>query len=206
VRPHLTPAQLIDVAEGAVAESGVPHLSSCAECRRQLADLRAVMTAVVTVDPPDPSPLFWDHLAARVNGAIAEEGGTVAATSRDGAATLFHAIGASIRSRAAVAAAFPLVVAAVALAVHVRSTPPAGAVPERAVVAEEAAVPSIADDPALALVADLATDLDWDASRAAGVMTPAAMSEELVNDLTPGERLELRRLLQGELSSSRRGA
>jgi len=206
MKGHLTPDQFLDVAEGTGAESALPHLSSCDACRRRLADLRGVMAAVAAVDAPEPSPLFWSHLERRVHGAIANDEDTLATASSSPGAS-FRALPAWAGSRVSAMAALSLAIAAVAIGMYVRSTPPPGGVPERAAVAEVAAgLPSSAGDQALALVADLAADLDVEASRAAGVMTPAAMGEELVSDLTPGERLELRRLLQGELAASGRGA
>ena len=38
---HLEADELIDLAEGARPESSAPHLAACAQCRAQLADLRA---------------------------------------------------------------------------------------------------------------------------------------------------------------------
>src|SRR5215471_4709679 len=77
---HLKPARLVDLAEGVEAEQSVPHLAECDTCRRALAELRATMAAIETPRGPgsdvvpEPSPLFWDHLSARVHDAVAEEG------------------------------------------------------------------------------------------------------------------------------------
>ena len=54
---HLTADQFVDVADGVLADSDMPHLASCADCRRQLADLRAMMTEAADVEAPEPSPL-----------------------------------------------------------------------------------------------------------------------------------------------------
>jgi hypothetical protein len=70
---HLSADQLVDLAEGTQPESAAPHLASCAVCRRQLADMRAMMSVAADVEMPEPSPLFWDHLSARVGEAIAAE-------------------------------------------------------------------------------------------------------------------------------------
>src|SRR2546428_190985 len=69
---HLSPEELIDIAEGTRLETSVPHLATCASCREQLVDVREMMSTV-DVDVPEPSPLFWDHLSARVSAAVAAE-------------------------------------------------------------------------------------------------------------------------------------
>src|SRR5688572_3386542 len=71
--PHLSPEELIDVAEGATPRVAFPHLASCVACDRQVADLQAAMAAAVDADVPEPSPLFWEHLSARVREAVAAE-------------------------------------------------------------------------------------------------------------------------------------
>ena len=70
---HLTESELLDLAEGAQPELSAGHLASCEACRRQLMDLRSVMTATAAVDVPEPSPLFWEHLSARVREAVEAE-------------------------------------------------------------------------------------------------------------------------------------
>ena len=70
---HLNAVELIDVAEGTRSEASVPHLASCDACRRQLTDMRAMMSTVAAVEVPEPSPLFWDHLSQRVGNAVAED-------------------------------------------------------------------------------------------------------------------------------------
>src|SRR5438876_689846 len=70
---HVKPEQFVDLAEGTLPETAVPHLAACEACRRELADLRAMMSEASGVDAPEPSPLFWDHLSARVREVVAEE-------------------------------------------------------------------------------------------------------------------------------------
>ena len=77
---HLQPDELVDVAEGTRPESSVPHLASCEVCRLQLADLKATISAAADVEVPEPSPLFWDHLSARVRDAVAALDGDLART------------------------------------------------------------------------------------------------------------------------------
>jgi len=46
---HLNAVELIDVAEGTRSEASAPHLASCDECRRQLTDLRAMMSTAAAM-------------------------------------------------------------------------------------------------------------------------------------------------------------
>ena len=64
----------------------------------------------------------------------------------------------------------------------------------------------VVEDPSLSLVADLAADLDWETALEAGLITQVGVDDDALSQLTSVERGELRQLLQGELSPSRRGA
>jgi hypothetical protein len=67
---HLTPDELIDALDGTVAASAAAHLSACDRCQRELSQLTAAWLEVRQVPTPEPSPLFWDHLSARVRTAV----------------------------------------------------------------------------------------------------------------------------------------
>src|SRR5262249_18925978 len=70
---HLTPDELVDLAEGERPESSAPHLARCAACRAQLAEMRGTWAAAADADVPEPSPLFWDHFSQRVHDAVAAD-------------------------------------------------------------------------------------------------------------------------------------
>ena len=78
------------------------------------------------------------------------------------------------------------------------SSAPAASIAEAAPTAEPA------DDPSLDLVADLAAQVDWDASGENGIGLRAHedAADKAVSQLSDGERRELGRLLQEELSHS----
>ena len=50
---HLTPEEIIDIAEGERAEASAPHLAVCDRCRRQLQDARAALHVAAAADVPD---------------------------------------------------------------------------------------------------------------------------------------------------------
>ena len=206
---HLESEALLDLAEGVRAESAEPHLRRCDACRRRLADLRAVLAAVVEAPDgaqvPEPSPLFWAHLSQRVRLAVAEE-----PSLRRGSAVppTFE-----LRRwwKPAMAATFltGAVAVLVAMLAVARMPAPRPPVPAAAVAAEAAApdlvpLPAIdpAEDPSLTLVADLAAQVDTDAVFEAGMAGQGLGVDDVVGTLTGAELSELQRLLKDELGES----
>jgi hypothetical protein len=188
---HLTPDQLVDLAEGAQTD-GAAHAQSCEQCRVELAALKAALAAASDVEVPEPSPLFWAHLSARVREGVAGEAAS-AAPSRW-----------RMPSRPSWSAAALGVAAAVALAVYVtapREGPAFEPPPAAADIAAELVIQPFgaADDPSLTLVAALTGQLDPDAVNDAGWTNHAGGVEEVVANLTEDERLELQRLLKEAL-------
>jgi hypothetical protein len=205
---HLTPEQLIDLAEGARPESSAPHLRSCERCMAKLAELQATLSAAASVEVPEPSPLFWDHFSARVHEAVEAE-----------AATGGSAVGRWSWLRVSPIRVGTFAVVALALALAMRTGRPEAPVSapasSTATLAEPlgSALPggalsggafTVTDDPSLLFVEDLAADLDWDAASEAGLTTHVGVDNDAVADLTDSERQVLDQLLKGELA--RRGA
>lgn len=181
---HLTPEELLDLAEGTRPLSSVPHLSTCEECRRQLDDVRDVM-ATLAVDVPEPSPLFWDQLSARVREAVTAD----AAPARP-----WLGVGGWSWGLAVVMSVAVLVIA---VSVTLR-TPPnvvhAPAVAE-ATGGDVGSAPAV-DDPSFSLLGDLAGGMDWDSAAEAGIGMDVGASDTVVADLSQAERAELQRLLR----------
>lgn len=191
---HLQPDELIDLAEGTRPESSVPHLAECAVCRRQLAELTAMMSAAADVKVPEPSPLFWDHFSARVRDAVAAEG----APRRSFWTWPRVVIPAAAVATAVLAVAVTLNTGRVSAPVPVPSPPPP--------LAPVASVDLLSDpqssgDTALTLVAELSSEMDLDAAREAGLAAHGS-AEHAVTHLTGSELRELQRLLQEELARS----
>jgi hypothetical protein len=179
---HLTPEQLIDIAEGTIPAASASHLATCEACGRQLADLRAMMSAVAAVDVPEPSPLFWDHLSARVSDAVAVE-----PPPNGWNWWLRAAMPFALATAAALAIAFVMVTRLIAP--PVLPTPATGSV-----------APDVTD-PSLSLVADLAEDIGWDQVREAG-LAPRGSADHAVTHLSEGELQQLRDLLQEAMTKS----
>jgi hypothetical protein len=185
---HLTPEELLDLAEGTRSTVVEPHLAKCEACRQQLEELRDVM-ASLEIDVPEPSPLFWDHLSARVRDAVAADAGR---------ARSWFGFG---RWSWGVAAVMSTVVVVVAVSLSLR-TPPTGITHQPGAVEEPitdvgSSVP--ADDPSFILLGDLAGSLDWDSAAEAGIAMNVGAADDVVAELTEAERTELQRLLRAAI-------
>jgi hypothetical protein len=192
VTRHLSPAELIDLAESAQPTSANGHLASCERCRRLLADAQATMAAAAKVDVPEPSPLFWDHFSARVREAVAAEG----AAGRHAWTDAWSWWRLSARWSGGAIAIVALAVAVSIGVGHRRTTPPT----DTSAISDTG---MLADDPSFDLVADLTADADWDASAADAGLTPhEGAAERAVAQLTDAERRELQRLLEQALRQS----
>jgi hypothetical protein len=207
---HLSPDRFVDIVDGVLAEADVPHLAACAECTRQLADLRAMMAEMAHDDVPEPLPLFFDQLSERVRVAVADE----SARRRSWRERLWHpwilvpscagalavALLAVLLPRPALAPAPPAPPPSTQVAT---AAPGLSATGGASLPSMEPSLPPLgaADDPQLGLVADYGTTLEWDDMRdemALGL--PAASSDALVGALTADEQRELQRLLADEMA------
>jgi hypothetical protein len=197
---HLTPdefVELVDRVEGIVAEADVPHLATCERCRQQLAELRATLAMASEVEVPEPSPLFWDHFSSRVREAVATEGeprhrwwprlwswpGVMAPISAVAASVVI--LGLVFRAPGPVPATPPVATVAVSMPRPVQASSTVDLLSDAVA----------ADDPSLALVADLTDSLGWDAAADAGLASDGS-AEHAVTHLSPVELQELERLLK----------
>ena len=187
---HLTPDQLLDVADGTRTDSEFAHLQSCAVCARQLAGLRDVIRDAKDVTVPEPSPLFWGHLSARVRRAVAEDDRS---TVRPGYWWRWAAAAAAVG--ALVFVIRPLVPLSTRGIPGTPSAVSADLTPRNNLRAFD-------DDPALALLADLSAGLDWEAAAEAGLVPARDAVDSVVFDLSDEERVELHRLLKEALAGA----
>jgi len=204
---HLTADELVDLVEGVVLESDVPHLATCATCRRQLAELRATMAMVSGADVPEPSPLFWDHFSSRVREAVAAEG--VAPRTRWRRLSSWPGVMAPISAAATAILAFAILLKMPSGVPDVKPPAPvAASAPSTQATTSPALSGTLgvellndsmsADDPSLMLVAELTDTLGWDEAGDAG-LTPRGSAEHAVTHLSGDELRELGRLLKEEL-------
>ena len=195
---HLKDDQFVDLAEGTVPESSAPHLASCEQCRRQLRELRAVMSTAGEVDVPEPSPLHWDHLSARVREAVAS-----VASPRRPWADVAAWRGVLMPAWAAAVASLVIVVA---LSPRVAGPPSSPSAPA-AVVATGADISDVwsdqasDDDESLTLMGSLSAGFDFEAARQAG-LAEGGSAEHAVTHMDDHDLRELQRLLTQELAPS----
>jgi hypothetical protein len=166
--PCLTPDEFVDLVDGTLAANREGHLSTCAACAAMAIDVGEALAAAKSADVPEPSPLFWPSLNARVQAAVAQ--------------SMTTGWRAWLRVDVLVPiAGLALVVLAIASSIDAVSPAPSlpadrgvadggGQAPEVGPDAGEALVDAApitpASDDALALVADLASSLPeggWDA-------------------------------------------
>ena len=197
---HLTESDLLDLAEGAQPEPSAGHLASCEACRRQLMDLRAALTAAAVVDVPEPSPLFWEHLSARVREAVEAEGRS--------SGSRWLSWWPSWRAVVPIGALAMLAFTAALLVRPADETSTAANVAGTEIAdtaADAGDLAQMADDPSLTLLGDLTSDLDWDAASEAGLAPGTDAVDDVVTSLSSGERRELHRLLQEALRETPQG-
>ena len=194
MKSHLTPEQFVDLAEGAQPESSAPHLAVCDVCRRELADVRAMMSEAAGVSVPEPSPLFWNHLSQRVRAAVEQD----AARPRSWRERVLQPLVLLPSLGAALAVAiFAVMLRKQALAPDI----PASPLPFAVTVTVPGTSPSLpplaplgaADDPQLGIVAAYATAVDWDEMRDE-VVPATGSSDAVAGTLTVDEQRELQRL------------
>jgi hypothetical protein len=185
---HLSPDELVDVLDGTLASERATHLNACAHCQAEAAGLGAILGEARLAAVPEPSPLFWDHLSARVHDAIGNE---------------------PLPARRARWFEWPVLAPVAALALLVIAF--ASVLPElqqpattdttAAVAQADDVIASVDDIEAQwMMVADLVGDLDLEAARSAGLGVPGSADRAVLN-LSSSEQQELVRLLNEELKA-----
>lgn len=191
---HLTDQQIAAAADGDTVPAA--HLAACTACAARVAELRGVIDELRTVEVPEPSPLFWAHLGARISEAID------AAPVQTGRWPLRPALG----WLGALAALLLFTVAIY----QQRAVAPAPSEQYTASVPAPADVDLpldpdatwATDDEAWAVVRSVAADLEYDDVHEAGLTPRPGAIERVVTELDDDELAELVRLLTDELKAS----
>ena len=186
---HVSPQEMVDLADGAASEPVVRHVAGCARCREQVESLRGMLTEAARVEVPEPSPLFWEHFTARVRDAVAAE-----PIPERGWAGAWN-----WRPWAAVAVV-TLLVGMVTLSREPQFTTPGADTSVTVTGPSETLMPS--DDASLGFVGDLMQQVDLETAVDAGFRGEAGVVDRVLAELSAEERVELQRLLQEALSGA----
>ena len=192
---HLSPDEFVDAAAGALDSTRTAHLEACAACRGQAAEVASALSAVRDVGMPEPSPLYWGHLSARIREAVSRE--TIVPAWR---AVWLHPFRPQhlVPVASAVALAGAVVVSGLMLREGRVAIPMDRAV-ETAAVAD-ASMPD--DSEAWRLLTSAAAETPIEDAHAAGMAVPASAIDGAVQRMTPDELHALEELLQRELRGS----
>ncbi|MGE5835753.1 MAG: hypothetical protein ACM4AI_14820 [Acidobacteriota bacterium] len=184
---HLRSQEFIDALDGALPADRLEHLDACESCKTELSCLASLMTDVRgTGDVPDPSPLFWEHLSDRVRQAtVAEPVPQPVPWWR-----------ASWRPFLAVAACAVVATLAVIwrMPPHQRDVAPALASVDS--MDDGLSIPD--DDPAVAFMAEAASDLTWEEARGVNLTPRRVAVDTAIERMTAAQRAELVRLIREE--------
>ena len=198
---HLSESEFVDLVEDALDPRRAAHVETCAACRERAGTLRALLRDTAAVEVPEPSPLFWGHLSARVRDGVAAE------PAAAGSGWMWS----GMRGLVSFAAAAALVVAVLSGVMLMRAvrhgSPPSPVVAEQgaATVAPDGSSevsPDAANAEVWAVLTTAASDVEFEDAHAAGMHVPPGTIDHAVQDLTAAERTELGRLLQTELKRS----
>lgn len=205
---HLNEAEFVALLEGQIPENRARHADGCVECRTKADDLRLALTDVLSDrEPPEPSPLFWDHFAVRVADAVREDPRPSALDRlrRPAAAWMLTASSALL-----------VMVLFTWRTTHapspVRTPPVFTGVPADSGSSAAAAGPEDPDtaanpddvelDEAWAVVRAAVEGLEWEDAHQAGISARPGSAERMALELSGEERVELARLIEGALKRS----
>ena len=195
---HFSPAEFVDAAEGNLSGPRAAHIEQCARCRDQMSMLRSALDATHAPDVPEPSPLYWPHMAARIHERVAA--GTIVPAWR---ARPWREV-FTVRGLVPAASALALVAAVFATGLVTRNGVPSVAPVPAPMVAAAPAGPAVAPEDAEVwqVLTSAAAEVPIEEAHDAGMGVPSGALDRAVQRMTPDELNELGRLLQTELHRS----
>jgi hypothetical protein len=190
---HLSETEFIDLLEGTLRDDRARHADTCAMCRTQIDHLRAALASGIEANVPEPSPLFWEHFAQRVQDGLG---------SADPRRSGWWAAITSMRALTAAGA----IAAIVLIAVMSRDT--GGRVDvETGGTSVVAVDPLVEPNPAWtdegwAAVRAAAEKGPWDEAQEAALAAQPDAADRAIQNLTSAERARLLALLAEDLKKS----
>ena len=159
--PCLRPEDFVDTLDGRASRDSAAHVAMCPQCRATLAEIRATLAEAEHTEVPEPSPLFWSQLNARVHASI--NNGTSAEAPGGWWAWLRWDVVVPLAAVATVAVALASAVDRWPAAPSTPTTPP---VADTSVAMSDTSLAVADDDSALGFMFDLTATLpgsEWDA-------------------------------------------
>jgi len=191
---HLSPGQIVDVADGCAAPDLTAHAAACESCRARVDSILDAVRLAAEDPRAEPSPLFWPQLAARIGDAVRRERAPAALwrpwvwrlAPLGAVAVLLIAVGTGSRLRTP-AGPFSAPAAPDAAPAHASVAPAADHDP--------------ADDPSWLLVSVLSAEVSVEEAEASGVLPPPGSVDRALMQLDGAERVELAKILREELAA-----
>jgi hypothetical protein len=195
---HLSPAEFIDAADGKLPAARLAHLERCPRCGGQAAGVRSAIDVARASEAPEPSPLYWQQLSARVRKRVAGES-IVPAWRLASWRELF-----AVDGLVPIASAIALVAAVFASSLMWRPAPVVRPSETRAVVGLGRVDLTVdpQDSEAWDMLTTAAAEMPIEDAHAAGMSVTAGAVDRAVQRLSPEEITALGELLQGELRRS----
>jgi hypothetical protein len=194
---HLSRDEFVDVIESSpLPPQRRQHLEDCPECRAEADALRGVRLMASEDEAAEPSPLFWNHFAARVAAQVRSEPVPVAPARWSPVSFATWAVAGAF--------AVVLITSAVwraTLHAPTRVDTPIQVASGPAVQAVEDVEPvdDLEADEAWAVVRAATADLSWEDADQAGIAAHPGDVENAALRLNAAERVELARLLSADL-------
>lgn len=189
---HLSPGQLVDLAEHAAPAEHVAHAASCEKCRTQVDALRDVLRLAASDPVPEPSPLFWERFSARVSAAVRQE----AAPGSPRRAWAWAWRWAPITTLAVLVLAVGI---GTSMWKGLPRTGPAPAVPAP-VLADTDGELLLQDDASWNLMTALSSDVVFDDEASTNLASVPGLADRALQQLTEPERVELAKILREEMA------
>jgi hypothetical protein len=192
---HLSPREIVEFVDGTLAPDRRTHTADCAYCAGEVASLQSFMADIKPEaahgDVPEPSPLFWHHLSARVREAVDAEP-VPRRTWWQVAWRPLVSVGALVAVTIAVAVLRPHPAAPVPAGSNIQADAASG------LAAEDLGVTT--DDASFDFVVQLAATLPSSDLRQ---MTPRAdATSAMISNMTPAERTALARLIKARMEGA----
>lgn len=195
---HLSRGEFIDVVESPteLPPDRLQHLEACAECRAEADNLRAVRLMASEDQPNEPSPLFWNHLAARVAEQIRAEPIPIASARWSPLSFASWALAGTV-------AVLLITTALWRTTLHAPAPTMVVSTQETSMSAQVGTdvdpVDDLDADEAWAVVRAAAANLSWEDAHEAGIAAHPGEVEDAALQLNDAERAELARLLNADL-------